>query len=302
MDNNTNFAEVEKKVKQVRTDSYFDGSLIELIGWKILALLITSITLGLGAPWGKCMLYSYQMKHTVYNGKRLKFEGTGGDLFVNMFKWLLLTIITLGIYSLFVPVRKTKWVISNIHFEEEEFSKDESYFNGSTIGLIGINLLCGFLNIISFGLLSAFTVCFKLRWINKHTVINRKKLVFNGSSICLFGKYILWGFLTLITFGIFGLWLEIKMLKWQTKNTHIQMVGEQESKDKSFLVAIPILIIGIILVITILPTLISNVGDFDFNDIGGTFEDLGKSIFNGGNDSNNKVIFNNNQNLYEKML
>ena len=105
------YQEVEPIKKEVRTDSYFDGSLIELIGWRLLAFLITIVTLGIAAPWGSCMLYSYQIKHTVYNGKRLKFEGTGGDLFVNKFKWALLTIITLGIYALFIPIKKTKWVI-----------------------------------------------------------------------------------------------------------------------------------------------------------------------------------------------
>ena len=103
------YEEVEIKQKEVRTDSYFDGGLLELIGWRLLAFLITGITLGFGAPWAKCMLYSWEYKHTVLNGKRLKFEGTGGDLFVHYFKWIFFTIITLGFYLIVLPVRKTKW-------------------------------------------------------------------------------------------------------------------------------------------------------------------------------------------------
>lgn len=283
-DNNDNkfeevevFQEVEPIKKEIRTDSYFDGGLIELIGWNILSFLISVITLGIGAPWGKCMLYSYQMKHTVYNGKRLKFEGTGGDLFVNMFKWILLTIITFGIYAFFIPVRKTKWVISNIHFEDEDFVRNESFFDGKTIQLIGINLLCSILNTISFGLLCPFTICLKMKWINKHTVINKKKIAFSGKALSLFGKYILWCFLTIITFGIYGLWLPIKMLKWQTKNTHIKVVGETEQKDKSLLIAIPIIIICIILVSLIIPNVIGKGKAIDLNNIEG-FESFGESI------------------------
>ena len=227
------YQEVELIKKKVRTDSYFDGSLIELIGWKLLAFLITIVSFGIAGAWGKCMIYSYKIKHTVYNGKRLKFEGTGGDLFVNRFKWALLTIITFGIYALFIPIKKTKWVISNIHFEDEEFKKEESFFDGNTIQLIGINLLCTILNIVTLGLLAPFTTCLKLRWIIKHTVINRKKLVFKGRAIGLFGKQMLWNFLTIITFGIFALWLPIKIMKWKTKHTHIKVVGEEEKKDKS---------------------------------------------------------------------
>ena len=259
------YQEVEPTKKQTRTDSYFDGGLIELIGWRILATLITIVTLGIAGPWAKCMMYSYQIKHTVYNGKRLKFVGTGGDLFVNRFKWFLLSIITFGIYAIFIPVKKTKWVISNIHFEDEKFITNESFFDGKTIQLIGVNLLCNFLNIITFGLLYPFTTCFKLRWINKHTVINRKKLVFRGRAISLFGKHILWWFLTVITFGIYGLWLPIKMLKWQSKHTHIKMVGEEEKKDKSLFVAIPVAIIAIALVATIISSMISGM-KFDYDE------------------------------------
>ena len=284
------YQEIELKKKEVRTDSYFDGSLIELIGWRLLAFLITIVTLGIAAPWGSCMLYSYQMKHTVYNGKRLKFEGTGGDLFVNKFKWVLLTIITFGIYAIFIPVKKTKWVISNIHFEDEEFIKEESFFNGKTIQLIGINLLCNFLNIITLGLVAPFTVCLKLKWINKHTIINRKKLAFNGKAIGLFGKQMLWNFLTIITFGIYGLWLPIKVLKWKTKHTHIKVVGEVEEKDKSLFIAIPIIIVGILLLTAIIPGMVKALSysfDKGIHSVEDVFESLsaGFATVEGGRDS-----------------
>lgn len=265
------YQEVKTIKKEVRTDSYFDGSLLELIGWRILAVLITIVTLGIGNPWAQCMLYSYQIKHTVYNGKRLKFEGTGGDLFVNMFKWAFFTIITLGIYILFIPIRKTKWVVSNIHFEDEDFVRDESFFDGKTIQLIGINLLCILLNFISFSLLRAFTFCFKTKWIIKHTVINRKKLAFTGKAIALFGKYMLWGFLTVITFGIFGLWVPIKMLNWQNKNTHIKVVGEEENKDKTLWIAIPVAIIGIILFSLFITNITKNIDNKENTNIENIF-------------------------------
>ena len=57
-----------------RIDSYFDGKVLDYIGWKLLSWLITFASLGIASPWGKCMLYKYQFNHTIYNGKRLKFE------------------------------------------------------------------------------------------------------------------------------------------------------------------------------------------------------------------------------------
>lgn len=257
------FQEVSVTQTPVRTDSYFDGGLLELIGWRILAGLITGFTLGIGGPWASCMLYNYQYKHTVYNGKRLKFEGTGGDLFVNRFKWFFLSIVTFGIYLFFIPVKKQQWITSNLHFEDENLVKGESFFDGKTLHLIGVNILCSLLNTVSFGLLFTFTTCFKLKWINRHTVINRKKLAFSGKALNLFGKYLLWVFLTLITFGIYGWWLRIKMLKWETKNIHIKTVGEVEEKENSLGVAIGVGVVGVLLFILVVPKLVglvSNVG------------------------------------------
>ena len=41
------FQEVQLEQKPQRTDSYFDGGLLELIGWRILASLITVVTIGI---------------------------------------------------------------------------------------------------------------------------------------------------------------------------------------------------------------------------------------------------------------
>ena len=38
--------------------SYFDGGLLQLIGWKILGGLVTVFTLGICYPWAVCMVYN----------------------------------------------------------------------------------------------------------------------------------------------------------------------------------------------------------------------------------------------------
>ncbi|MCS4484987.1 YjgN family protein [Gleimia sp. 6138-11-ORH1] len=96
--------------------SYFDGGLLQLIGWRILGFLITILTLGIAFPWAFCMIYSWEASHTVINGRRLRFNGTGGQLFGNWIKWLLLTIITLGIYSFWVEIKIRQWKVKHTHF------------------------------------------------------------------------------------------------------------------------------------------------------------------------------------------
>lgn len=97
-------------------ESYFDGGLLQLIGWKILGSLITVCTLGICFPWAVCMIYDWETKHTVINGKRCYFDGHAIQLFGNWIKWILLTIITIGIYSFWVAIALKKWKTKHTHF------------------------------------------------------------------------------------------------------------------------------------------------------------------------------------------
>lgn len=97
-------------------NSYFDGRLIQLIGWRLLGLLIIIITIGIATPWANCMVYKWDASHTVIEGKRLKFDGTGGQLFGHWIKWFLLTIITLGIYSFWLIIKLKQWRIKHTYF------------------------------------------------------------------------------------------------------------------------------------------------------------------------------------------
>lgn len=97
-------------------NSYFDGGLFQLIGYKILGAIITLFTFGICAPWAICMIYNWEAKHTVINGNRLIFDGTALGLFGNWIKWLLLIIITFGIYSFWVNIALIKWKTKHTHF------------------------------------------------------------------------------------------------------------------------------------------------------------------------------------------
>jgi len=80
-------------------------------------VLVTVLSLGICLPWAVCMLYSWETKHTVIEGRRLKFNGKAIWLFGSWIKWLLLTIITFGIYGFWVPIAIKKWVTKHTTFE-----------------------------------------------------------------------------------------------------------------------------------------------------------------------------------------
>ena len=100
----------------MENNSYFDGGLLQLIGWRILGTLLTVCTFGICYPFALCMVYGWETKHTVVNGHRLAFDGTGLQLLGKWIIWLLLCIITLGIFGFWVGISMRKWKVSHTHF------------------------------------------------------------------------------------------------------------------------------------------------------------------------------------------
>ncbi len=119
--------------------SYFDGGTLQLIGWRLLGFLLTVITLGIGSAWAQCMIYRWQAKHTVIDGKRLVFTGKGLQLLGKWLLWGFLTLITLGIFAIFIPVKQQKWYTS--HLTSAENASKQGYRESGGIGAGGIVLI-----------------------------------------------------------------------------------------------------------------------------------------------------------------
>ncbi len=96
---------------------------------------------------------------------------------------------------------------------------DGSYFDGSTLGLIGMQLLVLLLSLVTLGIGTPWAECMMLRWKAKHTVINGRRLQFTGKGLQLLGKYLLWALLTVVTLGIYAIWLPVKAEKWRVRHT-----------------------------------------------------------------------------------
>lgn len=97
-------------------DSYFDGHLIQIIGWGLLAGLLFIVTAGIGLPWSACMIYRWETKHTIIQGHRLKFTGKGGQLFGRYLLWFILCIFTAFIFTFWVALFLKNWKTKHIEF------------------------------------------------------------------------------------------------------------------------------------------------------------------------------------------
>ena len=89
--------------------------LLGLIGVGITQGLIIFFTLGIGAPWAICFKEKWYAEHTEIDGHKVTFDGNGGQLFGNYIKWLLLTLITCGIYGFWLTIKMKQWVVKHTH-------------------------------------------------------------------------------------------------------------------------------------------------------------------------------------------
>lgn len=70
----------------------------------------------------------WTVRHTEINGRRLKFDGKARQLMGNYIKWFLLTVITIGIYSLWLGIKQKQWEVKHTVFaDEEQVAADNGY-------------------------------------------------------------------------------------------------------------------------------------------------------------------------------
>ena len=114
--------------------SDFDGTVLNYIGVSILEFLVMALMVSIGAAvmltlgvenvisivtvvvcvligfaWMTIIFMKWDAKHTIISGQRLKFKASPINFLLNYLKWILLTVITLGIYSLWIPVKVRQW-------------------------------------------------------------------------------------------------------------------------------------------------------------------------------------------------
>ena len=238
--------------------SYFDGRLLQLIGYKILGALITIFSLGILYPWAICFVKRWETIHTVVDGKRLSFNGNGAQLFGKYIIWFVLSIITLGIYSFWLKLSMVKWVtlhtydcseneikqyqelneeiktagINNdiskmnqlkeklVDFSQEHKILGVSKFDGNILQYIGTNILSFIIKVFTLGILIPYSICLKQNYLVKHTIILGKRQYFDGKAWQLFGQYIKWFLLIILTLGIYSFWVRISLKRWVVKHTH----------------------------------------------------------------------------------
>jgi hypothetical protein len=85
---------------------------------KLIVLAVVALLLVLfGLAWAEIRFMKWETKHTIISGNRVKFNGNAFQLLGNCFKWTFLTIITVGIYALWLPIKVRKWKVKHMELQ-----------------------------------------------------------------------------------------------------------------------------------------------------------------------------------------
>jgi uncharacterized membrane protein YjgN (DUF898 family) len=95
----------------------FDGGAATYLGTGILAFVVTVVNFGICYPFALVLRERWRAKHTLIDGRRLVFTGSAVGLFGHWLKWLVLSVITAGIYLFWVAPRLQKWKVENTDFD-----------------------------------------------------------------------------------------------------------------------------------------------------------------------------------------
>lgn len=102
------------------------GLLIAFIVMKMPIIAVLVFYLGLLAiiPIAIHGAYRYRMSRTSWRGIRFGYRGNRKEFALNFFQWVLLTILTLGIYGAWMTTNVRKYVLGHVKFGPIEFEYD----------------------------------------------------------------------------------------------------------------------------------------------------------------------------------
>ena len=208
--------------------SVFDGRGLELFLINLVGAFICLVTIGLASPWVICYRIGWDRRHTVYNGRRLAFNGTGIQLFGKWIVWFLLTIVTCGLYGFVMGLKLEQWILSHTTFADEVSDPNNtdvfpnSGFEGNMFEWIGYNLVMGLASGLTCGIALPWVVCSFNKWYAPNVRISGKRLRFEGSGAELFGQYIIVLLLSIVTCGLYYSWGYVRLRRWAISHLSLE--------------------------------------------------------------------------------
>ena len=90
---------------------------VEIGAMQIALIAVAGVLALIGLAWASIRFMKWETKHTVISGNSIKFNGNAFQLLGNCIKWTFLTIITVGIYALWLPIKVRQWKVKHMELQ-----------------------------------------------------------------------------------------------------------------------------------------------------------------------------------------
>ena len=221
---------------------YFHGRAGSLLGMQLVNLLLILCTLGVYVFWAKVKVRRYLWSQTEFEGDRLAYHGTAGELLIGSLKAVLVfglpffalkylpqfldarTSVKVVCFALayliillFIPfaiVGTRRYRLSRSSWRGIRFS-----FRGRAVNFFRIYLKGGLLTAATLGLYSPFWNVERYGFLTSHSYVGNRKFAFDGRGRELFRSFLFFTLLALPTLGIYGFWYEAKKQRYLIEHT-----------------------------------------------------------------------------------
>ncbi len=138
----------------------FTGTGLQLFKLILINGILTVITFGIYGPWAICKFFDWRAQNTLVGGNPSQFTGTGKALFLfYLIHFVILTILTLGIYSFYALFRLWAW-----KEEHTKYGGEKASFGAGFGEFLKISIISWILNSITLILFMPWSLCMMYRW------------------------------------------------------------------------------------------------------------------------------------------
>ena len=97
-----------------------------------------------------------------------------------------------------------------------------STWDGSVFDTFINSLVASLIMTCTCGIATPWAMCYMLKFIVSHTIVDGKRYRFDGDGASLFGNWFVWALLTAVTCGIYSFWVTPKMYQWVVSHIHCE--------------------------------------------------------------------------------
>lgn len=201
----------------------FRGRWVDIFLNLLLIGILSTITLGLYAPWGYARWKRLIAANTFFDDRPLQFDGSGGQAFVEFLIIGALSLITLGLYWIlgFAGVRLLRWETAHTILPTGQRLE----YRGGAIDLFFENFILVLFSALTLGIYFFWGYPRLRRHIITNTVLDGEPLQFTGTGVQYLVVALLNAVLTAITLGFYATlgFAAVRQLRWDIGSTLVPM-------------------------------------------------------------------------------